>query len=64
MIAFGKTMHDFEERFEDRAENFTEIHPFIASAVIFICMPVLLTGAVTVFASAVAVPMSFICGWM
>lgn len=64
MTAILESIHYFENLFEQQAENFAHEHPVTASAVIFICMPVLLVAGVAAFTTAVMLPVSALMGWL
>ena len=59
-----QSLHRFESCFDDRAAQFGYRHPYLATMVMFVGMPVLALAAVGVCTTAIMLPVSLLCGWM
>ena len=60
MMSIKKSIHEWTNRFDRRAEMFVFRHPYLACFVMFIVMPVLVLTATAI----IALLMALIMGWL
>ncbi len=64
MMSIKKSIDEWTNRFDKRAEMFAFHHPYLAYFVMFIVMPVLVLVAVFIGTVIIALPMAWIMGWL
>ncbi|MDY4897676.1 MAG: hypothetical protein SO125_01765 [Eubacteriales bacterium] len=64
MMSIKKSIHEWTNLFDKRAEMFAFHHPYLAYFVMFIVMPVLVLVAVFIGTAIIAFPMAWIMGWL
>ena len=60
MTAIVKSIHKFEHDFDRKAERFAFRHPYIAFAMMFIGMPLVILMTVAASTTVLALPMTWI----
>lgn len=62
MTAILKSIHSFEDKFDQYTERFMFHHPYLAFLAIFLGMPFIILIAVAVCTTAAVLPVSLIFG--
>lgn len=64
MKAILKSIHRFEDKFDRIAGRFASCHPYLASLVMFIGMPIFILLVVSACTTIIVLPMALIFGWL
>ena len=59
-----RSIHKLEDRFDRRAERFAFFHPCLAYLTMFIGVPVFIFMAVAASTMLLALPVTWICGYL
>ncbi len=64
MTTIWKSIRNFEDKFDRKAERFALHHPYLAFFAMFTGMPFFILIVVAVLTTLITLPMAWIFGWL